>query len=499
VYSLDEPEALAAARRAVAVAPDEPAAHRALANVLWLAILYRRGAVFTDIYLSGSFKDQANLPKPSAELDAEFKQALGRAMSLAEARLKAAPTDVQAHFDAGAAWALQASYTATVEGKVLGAMRLAKRAFDAQEFVLEHAPERVEAGLVAGTYRYLVASMPLPVRMMAYVVGFGGGKARGIALIEGATNSRESRVDARLALMLIYQRERRFADAARIARELQTEFPRNRLLILEEGSAWARAGRAAEAEAIFTRGLAVHDQDGRTKVPGERAIWLYKRAAARIAQRRLAEAQTDLDAARQGAPSEWAQGRLHLETGRLADLRGRRPEALASYRQAQLLCARGNDIGGFLAFCVLGLLLVAGAGVYYVSRHISMQQMSSPTALRTFDEARGRFEGGQPLIEVDNLERARETRPIAQLPTSPVKPTEMRILAWDPEDQQLAQITLPFWLLRFGRQRIEVLDRREGFDLEQMPFDVPELERIGPALVLDHRSPDGERVLIWTQ
>jgi tetratricopeptide (TPR) repeat protein len=342
-YNLDESEALALARRSVAVAPDEPEAHRALASILWLAVLFRRGAVVSDTYLTGSLKDQLNVPKPPAALDAEFQRELASAIALAEARLRADPRSVEAHFDAGTAYALQATYTATVEGRVLGALRLAKRAYDAQEFVLNQAPDRLEAGLVVGTYRYMISLLSLPVRMMAYVVGFGGGKERGIAMIEAATGVEKTRVDAKMALILIYNRERRYDDAARLARELEEEFPKNRLLVLEQGSAATRAGRHAEAEATLTRGLAAHDGDARAKIPGERALWLYKRAVARVGLRRLPEARADLDAALEHEPIDWTRGRIQLEAGRLADLDGRRPEALTAYQQARRLCASAND------------------------------------------------------------------------------------------------------------------------------------------------------------
>ena len=62
-------------------------------------------------------------------------------------------------------------------------------------------------------------------------------------------------------LVLIFSREGRHAEVERLARELQMEAPRNRLLVLEEGAAAIRAGRAREAEAALTRGLAVFARD----------------------------------------------------------------------------------------------------------------------------------------------------------------------------------------------------------------------------------------------
>jgi hypothetical protein len=155
-------------------------------------------------------------------------------------------------------------------------------------------------------------------------------------------------------------------------------------------------------------------------------------------------------------------------------------------------------IVGFIGICVLGLVLVAGAGIYFVSHHISVQKASSPQALRSLDVTRARFDT-KPLIEIDAFDHPREGRAVAGLPTSPVTPTNLFVLAWNPDDGKLARVSVPFWVLRLGRRKIDVLKSSRGFNFESLNLDVAELERIGPALVLDYRTPSGERVLIWTQ
>jgi hypothetical protein len=104
-----------------------------------------------------------------------------------------------------------------------------------------------------------------------------------------------------------------------------------------------RAGRTGDAEATLSRGMAMFEADSRPKIPGERALWLYKRGAARLAQRRLAEARSDLTAAAEGQPMDWARGRIHLDLGRTDDLLGRRDDAVAAYRLARGLCAAHAD------------------------------------------------------------------------------------------------------------------------------------------------------------
>jgi tetratricopeptide (TPR) repeat protein len=349
IYSLDHDDALASARALVVRWGSEPVAHRTLASVIWLRLLFLRGTVSVDHYLGGVARSDVTMPKPPADIDRGFRDALGQALALAEARQRAAPEDLQARFDVGAAYGLQASYAASIEGRITAAFGAARKAYDLQEEVLARDASRTNAGVVVGTYRYLVASMGLPKRLIAYMAGFGGDKEKGIALLVAARSHPESRVDATTALMIIYSREGRHAEVVRLAREMRAEFPRNRLLYLEEGAAAIRVGAAADAEAVLTRGLEAFAADPRTKVPGEKALWLYKRGLSRVNLNKPAAADVDLKQALGENPAGWVRGRIHTELGRIADLAGRRAEALSAYRLARTLAETSRDAAGLSA------------------------------------------------------------------------------------------------------------------------------------------------------
>ena len=343
-YNLDHETALATARDATRRWPGESRAHRALAGILWLQALFHRGAVTVDHYMGGLTGSTLDLPDPPAPIAAEFRTTIDKAIALAEARLAHAPGDPDALYDAGAAYGLHASWTASVEGRVRGAFGMARRAYNTQERVLELAPTRIGAGAVVGTYRYAVAGLGLASRMVAYLAGFGGDKGRGIALLEAATApASESRFEARTALVLIYSREGRHADASRLLSTMSAEFPANRVLVLERGAAAIRAGRAHDAEAILTAGIAGLDNDTRRRLPGERAVWLYRRAMARLALDRLPDASVDLRTALESGPEPWIRGRVELTLGKVADLEGRRADALAFYRRARDTAHAAND------------------------------------------------------------------------------------------------------------------------------------------------------------
>ena len=156
---------------------------------------------------------------------------------------------------------------------------------------------------------------------------------------------------------------------------------------------------------------------------------------------------------------------------------------------------------GVVGVCMLGLFVLAGAGMYFVSRHISAVKSTAADALDQFDRARAPFKGQHPLIEVDEFERDHTTRPLQDLPTSSTRPQEMWILAWNPneEPQRVVKVSVPFWILRLGRRKFDVMSGERAFDVSRLRLDVNELERIGPVLVLDYRRSSGERVMIWTK
>jgi len=155
-------------------------------------------------------------------------------------------------------------------------------------------------------------------------------------------------------------------------------------------------------------------------------------------------------------------------------------------------------IVGVVGFCLIALFAVAGFGLYYVSNHITAKSATAADAQKAFDAVRETFKGRTPLIEIDSTEHARIVKPLAELPSAATKPVNLEILVWDPDDEKIVRVNVPFWIVRFTGNKMN-LGSRGGFDLDRLKLDVKELERIGSSLVLDYKAPTGERVLIWTQ
>ena len=343
-FNLDHDEALRLLRQAVAQDPSDPQTHRALAATLWVDILFLRGAVTVDHFLGGISRATIAIQNPPADLDAEFRRESAAAVALSEREVAAHPKDARAHLDLGTSLGLQASYTASVEGRLMAGFRAARRSFDECEQALALDPSRKEPALIAGTYRYIVSTLSLPLRMMAYVVGFGGGKERGLHLVEeAAASNAENRTDAKFALVLLYNREARYDDALRVLAGLRAEYPRNRLVVLEIGSTSLRAGRAQQAEDVLTDGLRMLAADRRRRIPGEEGLWHLKRGAARVRLKRFAGAREDLSVALRPESLPWVQGRAHLENARMAQAEGNAATAKQEAAAAIHSCEAGND------------------------------------------------------------------------------------------------------------------------------------------------------------
>lgn len=342
-YNLDHVEAMAAFGDAIAADPSDANAYRLLAAAIWVALAFEQGAITVDDYL-GQARSDLSRAAPNPVLDARFRESLGRALTLSEQRLRDDPGDADAHYLVGAASGVLASYSSTIEGRVLGSLGPARRAYREHERVLELDPQRKDAGLVVGLYRYGVASLPAPMRLMAHLAGFGGGRERGLRLVEEAARyPSDAQPSALFMLVLLYNREARYDDALRVIGELQQRYPRNRLLWLEQGGTEMRAGHPAKARAALEEGMTRLWRDSRPRASGEEARWRFAYGTALARLQQLQPAERELRAALAGATRDWVRGRAHKELGTVAALSGHRDIAREEYRLADQLCRADRD------------------------------------------------------------------------------------------------------------------------------------------------------------
>ncbi len=155
------------------------------------------------------------------------------------------------------------------------------------------------------------------------------------------------------------------------------------------------------------------------------------------------------------------------------------------------------------AVIIVGILAVAAIGgvAYFIHRHVDTQFAGSESAAQQFQQARARFAGQQPLIEIQKNDRALLHREVIRASGTGSKLEVLRVIAYDNRAGKLVNVSIPFWLLRMmpSKNFSFLNDNGIDFDSERVHLTVDDLERRGPGLILDQADRRGSQVLVWSE
>ena len=326
--------------------PNYPAGPQFLADTLWAETLYQSRRLQSSLYENDNTFYSTSDDKVDLRIVDQFRTFTRQARVLAEARLKQAPKDPEALYFLGAIQGLKASFEEAVERRHLAALRDGSDAVDRHREVIKLDPSYHDAEITIGLYDYTVGALPLAYKLIAGVVGFHGSKKRGLATLERvAKDGRWVQGEAKTLLIVLYTREKRFAEAAAYARVLGAKYPRNYLYRLEAADALvsqaaqereanhATATTAAENEAFATFETLLRDKTVRDTAARAFDLIHFKYGEAlmtagqyeRAAREFLASADTS--GAQQGLATM-----AHLYAARSLDLAGKRDDAVTQYR-----------------------------------------------------------------------------------------------------------------------------------------------------------------------
>lgn len=151
-------------------------------------------------------------------------------------------------------------------------------------------------------------------------------------------------------------------------------------------------------------------------------------------------------------------------------------------------------IVGVLAFLgIVGLSL----GAWFFASVFDSETADEPAATLSFEDVRRRFPGQQPVLAIlEDREAVVRREPPALAPARPLE--RLQLLVWNPEDSGLSRVTLPFWLLRLKAGPLDVASH-VSVNHHRIDITVEQIERYGPALLVDHEAQSGDRLLIWTE
>ena len=154
-------------------------------------------------------------------------------------------------------------------------------------------------------------------------------------------------------------------------------------------------------------------------------------------------------------------------------------------------------VAGVIGIGIIGIVTMAAAGLWFVRSHVDVRSTTETAATNDFDAVRARFSTQKPLIELDD--HGEFIRANTDRPAGTTRPESLSVMAFDPDEEKVVRVDLPFWLLRLksGGSRISV--GGGDVDLRKLRLTVEDLEHFGPTLILDQKDHRGSRVLVWTQ
>ena len=150
-------------------------------------------------------------------------------------------------------------------------------------------------------------------------------------------------------------------------------------------------------------------------------------------------------------------------------------------------------IGVLVFLCIVGL----SVGAWFFASVFERDTVDEPAATASFDDVRRRFAGAEPVFGIVGDERAEIRRePPSAAPEKPLE--RLQVMAWDPDDDGLARVTVPFWILRLKTGPLEI-SGKVMIDHHHVDMTVEQIERYGPTLLVDHAGRGGDRLLVWTE
>jgi tetratricopeptide (TPR) repeat protein len=346
LFNLDYETARKTFKEMAQAFPNYPAGTQFLADSLWIETLYQTRRLQSSLYGGDDSFYSTGDDKADPQVVDQFRTLTRQARLLTDARLKVYPKDPEALYFLGAIEGLKASFEEAVERRHFAALKDGSDAVDRHREVIKLDPNYHDAEISIGLYDFTVGSLPLPVKLIAGLAGFRGSKKRGLATLERvAKEGRWLHDEAKTLLIVLYTREKRYAEAAALARELAAKYPPNYLYRLEAADALVlqaaqerEANHATETTAAETEAFATFESLLKDKVVRNSAArafdlihFKYGEASMTAGQYEKAAkeflASADVPGAQQGLATM-----AHLYAARALDLAGKRNDAMTQYR-----------------------------------------------------------------------------------------------------------------------------------------------------------------------
>ena len=334
-YQLDYPGAVERFQRVHEAHPGDPQATALVLDALLFQELYRLDLLDTTFYANDGFLTGRHAIEEDYKTRDRILGLADEAIREADWRIEKNPNDVDALYARGWARSLKCTYLAMVERGFGAGFRLAMKAKDDNQRVLQLDPEYVDAKLVVGVYEYVVGALPLPFKLLIGFAGITGSKNRGLEMLADAGNRGvATSVEARTVTALFLRREARYKEAVLVVRTLKNQYPRDFLFCLEEANLRKDAGEGMEAVGAYREIIANSAKPGYF-AEARLELAFFGLGDALRGQRHYTEAaQAYEEAAFTKAVGPELKIRSMLAAGQCHDLNGERKLAIQDYQMA---------------------------------------------------------------------------------------------------------------------------------------------------------------------
>lgn len=182
-----------------------------------------------------------------------FLQTSDQAIKVAERRLKAAPRDTSVVFMLSGLHGYR-SLVAAAEKEYSIAIQSGVTGFSYTRQLLSLDDSHEDALIGKGVFNYMMGSVPREGRWMTNMMGMSGDIELGFQELERAARSNSaSRIEAKMILAYLYDREKRYDDALRVSKELVEAYPENIIFQFYLAKSLENTKRLTEATDAYRR------------------------------------------------------------------------------------------------------------------------------------------------------------------------------------------------------------------------------------------------------
>lgn len=147
----------------------------------------------------------------------------------------------------------------------------------------------------------------------------------------------------------------------------------------------------------------------------------------------------------------------------------------------------------FILCAVIGLVVFG----IMARRATSIERLTPPDAAYRIESIRRRFADAGPVLRLAPDGTVISRRAPSHEGGAPI--AAIVVITYDLAAARLTETRIPFWFFRIKAPAAEYAFGDTGLDFRRLGVTAADLRRYGPALIVDHTTTAGGRLVVWTE